>query len=935
MDSNYDDNGRANNSRPVPNRQVSNISDVAMDSWRHQDGVNTSSRTRPRHSLVSLPSIASPQPMQDFYTSQQQPPPLPSQILPRQGSSQGRDLTSSPTEIQTQNSEDYAQNSFLASLPNNNYHNDSQNSGALQPTADSTPRLPLQSPNLSPESAKSYRRGQEPTVHEEDKTSIDITSIQFTGYSGDPAKSPGLSRPTPEPSPLFGQDGMGFDLSTAAGLGPWLHSQEDNLREVSPEQGDRYGSLAGGLGSGFRAATIREADLVLAAPPSSNKKEPMSFTKQVSAKLSRMKTIRLAQSEADRRDEIIEVIMECPPKQGPDTANFDMSDMGGPSEDLKSPFQPGMRRTTFPTKDEEKTQFFYPQPNWRPFVMRGPYMGYLILLALGMGIGTELLYRQSVEQPLLTFKSPEDISAATYLTLKFGPTIVSVVFGVLWQMTDIEVRRLEPFHQLSKPEGALAQESISIDYITFISFFRPFRALQYRHYAVFLSSAASLLATTLVPTLGAASIVMKPDREERLANPGVEKSIIINPVWARCLTSVLVIVAFLGGVLLYVLNTRKSGLSADVKGISGLASMAVVSHILMDFQDMDTAQPQDIHRQLKNRRYAIRNSSLAPMDSQPVSLASRRRTSTLQDSSSTTSSDNNANGLSQNPHPLMLRAAGCVPLIGAIVVFFILVYVVIFVSEAAVITDRAPWIITMLAVTIKMGWGGLDADLRMMEPYHILWRRHAPPKTLTLDYTAMPVGWVAVKGLFNRHFLVFLVGLGTVMSEVLTVLVTSLATVSGQDFLKHEPVQTMKQTVGLILDDDEEGGATVKAGQETQSSFFTTLAAVSFILVYMAIVAGAVAIKRGKPFLPRQPNTIASVLAFIHQSKMVYDFVGTSKFNRNAMKKRLAEVGKTYGVGWFTGRDGQTHCGVDEEELLGDFIPGYGLGDTKQPWVAV
>ncbi|KAI6346630.1 hypothetical protein MCOR25_010981 [Pyricularia grisea] len=921
MDSKYDANERADSFRPVLNRQVSNMSDVAMDSGR---------RIRPSHSLVSLPSIASPQPTQDFYTSTQQPPSLPSQIPSRQGSSKGRDLTSSPIEIQNQHSEDYNRNLSQASLPDD----------ASQPiAADSTPRILLQSPNLTPESAQSYIKGQEPTICEEDKTSVDITSIQFTGYSGDPAKSPALSRPTPEPSPVFGQDGMGFDLSTAAGLGPWSHSQEDNLREASPEQRARYGSLAGGLGSGFQAATIREADLVLAAPPIPKKREPMSFTRQVSAKLSRMKTIRLAQSEADRRDEIIEVIMECPPKQGPNSANFDMSDMGGPSsslEDLKSPFQPGMRRTTFPTKNEEKTQLFYPQPNWRPFVMRGPYMGYLILLALGMGIGTELLYRQSVEQPLLTFKSPEDISAATYLTLKFGPTIVSVVFGVLWQMTDIEVRRLEPFHQLSKPEGALAQESISIDYITFISFFRPFRALQYRHHAVFLSSAASLLATTLVPTLGAASIVMKPDRQERLANPGVEKSIIINPVWARCLTSVLVIVAFLGGVLLYVLNTRKSGLSADVKGISGLASMAVVSHILMDFQDMDTAQPHDIHRQLKNRRYALRNSSLAPMDSQPVSLASRRRTSTLQGSSSSAmSSDNNPNGLSQNPHPLMLRAAGCVPLIGAIVVFFILIYVVIFVSDAAVISDRAPWVITMLAVTIKMGWGGLDADLRMMEPYHILWRRHAPPKTLTLDYTAMPVGWVAVKGLFNRHFLVFLVGLGSVMSEVLTVLVTSLSTVSGEDFLKREPTQSMQPKVSLILDDDDEAGRTVKAGQETQSSFFTTLAAVSFILVYMAIVAGIVAIKRGRPFLPRQPNTIASVLAFIHQSKMVYDFVGTSKFNRNAMKKRLAEVGKTYGVGWFTGRDGQTHCGVDEEELLGDFIPGYGLGDTKQPWVAV
>ncbi|PFH57320.1 hypothetical protein XA68_15218 [Ophiocordyceps unilateralis] len=65
---------------------------------------------------------------------------------------------------------------------------------------------------------------------------------------------------------------------------------------------------------------------------------------------------------------------------------------------------------------------------------------------------------------------------------------------------------------------------------------------------------------------------------------------------------------------------------------------------------------------------------------------------------------------------------------------------------------------------------------------------------------------------------------------------------------------------------------------------------------------------------------------------MLYDFVGTESMTSVQLSRRLAGTGKTYGLGWFRGRDGQTHCGVDEEELTGSYRHGVDDSKQNQPW---
>ncbi|KAK4212091.1 hypothetical protein QBC37DRAFT_201780 [Rhypophila decipiens] len=719
-----------------------------------------------------------------------------------------------------------------------------------------------------------------------------------------------------EPPALIDKESPSMDLSSI--VGPSTSADDAFLKRLQEQEAQ--GKLTGGLGLGIKADTVLTGSALLATSPIPEKAPwTQAFGPVGGAKeLSRRDTVKqVAQNEANKRGKVIEVIIEedeVPAGQ----SEVDLSLMEGPDAGLSD--GTGNGNTRFLRKKSEKTEVFYPQPNWKPFSMRWPYLLSLIAVSIVLGGGVEVLYQKSAREPLVSFHEPSEIPAIEYFAFKFLPTLITVSYGVLWQITDFEVRRLEAFFQLSKEGGALASESINVDYITYFSFFRPLRALQCKHYAVAVSSIASLLANAAVPTLGAACIFLSPDRETRLNNPENEKQILVHHLWSRFLTAVFCVLGLLGCMLFYQLESRRSGLLADVRGIAGLASMATVSHILMDFKDMDVATHEDIHNKLRDRRYVLLNSSLTPDDTQGTM---KQETTKY-----------NRSDLSQNPHPLMLRKKGAVPFIVGIFLFMTLLPVFLF-TPATIIADKAPWLITALAVCIKLSWNALETNVRMMEPYYILSRRHAPPKMLTLDYTAMPFGWVALRGAMNGHWLVFFVGFGTIMTEILTVLVTSLATVEGRVFvalIKKENGHGHDNAHNNKRDHEDDAAKDINAGQETAVSFWISLALAIFILTYMGIVASVVFLRRKRVFLPRQPNTIASVLAFIHQSKMLYDFVGTAKLGNGEMVRKLEGLKKTYGLGWFQGRDGQSHCGVDEEELLSGYSLGYDYSKAREPW---
>ncbi|OCK86292.1 hypothetical protein K432DRAFT_284962 [Lepidopterella palustris CBS 459.81] len=576
--------------------------------------------------------------------------------------------------------------------------------------------------------------------------------------------------------------------------------------------------------------------------------------------------------------------------------NMDISNLGGAEYDTIS-----MMNSTTDGSPPAKTSYYFPpdpdMPTWRPMSMHWPYISLLIFIALALAGLQEFLCQLSIKRSaegsgLLEFTQPQELSIAAYFTWKYAPVLVFVTYGILWQISDFEVKRLEPFYQLSKKTGATAAESLNMDYLTFMSWLVPLKALRYRQYAVIYSSLSTLVAGSLVPVLQSASINMYPPKKDRKESD--PKYVRIDPRWSRAVTACLVFVAICGFVLLFSLR-RKSGLQSDPKGIAGIAAMATRSHILNDFHGLDTAPQHLIHKQLRHRRYILHKSSLWQGE------YIRNSTETVREHGT-------------DSRPLMLTKKAGIPYICFMLAFACSIPVFMFVDAANFLTEKIPFLLTAIATIIKLLWNTIDCDVRMLEPFYILSRRRAPPRTLTLDYTGTMPGWLSIKALINRHYLVSLVGLGAILTEVLTVCVSSFS-VDGKKFFP-----------GHGHDEGNESNDRYNS-DETFRSFWVSFALVIGILLYLIFIASLVYLRRSHKFMPRQIGTIASVLGFIHQSKMLVSFVDTEKFTGDKMTKYLEGLPKTYALGWFSGRDGEDHCGIDEEPLLAKYE--YGVDWTK------
>jgi hypothetical protein len=694
---------------------------------------------------------------------------------------------------------------------------------------------------------------------------------------------------------LSGFDGLPmskFDLQKGRASAAGGREQESDLNEAG--YAAEFERLEAQLGSGMTSVVEKPfthtpvASLQATSP---GHKLRRTDTELVSAHAAE------AQKEAEKTERIV-AVADIP---------VDISDFHAGSDfDSRSI----MTADTGLAKNEAETSYFFPedpeQPSWRPFSMGRPWLAMLIFIALALAILQEFLCQLSIKRVrdndkggLITFEQPNKIPIWQFFLWKYAAIMTFVFYGILWQMTDFEVKRLEPYYQLSKKSGATAGESLNMDYLTFMSWLVPLRALRHRQYAVIYSSVSTLVASSLVPVLQSASIVTYPAKEER--HKEEVKSVRVDPPWSRGVSASLLFVAFSGAALMYAMR-RKSGLQSDPRGIAGIAAMATKSHILGDFRGLDTAPLNKIHKQLRHRRYILHKSSL--WQGEYIR--------------------NNAEKVHEHgsdPRPLMLRKRSGIFFVAFMVLVMASIPVFMFFDGAGIVTEKLPFLMTALATVIRIMWNTMNCDVRMLQPFWILAQRHAPAKTLTLDYAGTNPLLLPFKAMFNGHFLVMLVAFGSILAEILTVCVSSIS-VDGKRFIPGHG--------DCDRDDDDDDDCIARHNtDQTFRSFWWSFALTMMILMYLIAIAVLTYLKRSHKFMPRQIGTIASVLAFIHQSKMLLRFIDTEKFDSRKMTKHLEKSGKTYALGWVRGRDEEDHLAIDEEEVLSDYKYGVDWANTR------
>lgn len=102
---------------------------------------------------------------------------------------------------------------------------------------------------------------------------------------------------------------------------------------------------------------------------------------------------------------------------------------------------------------------------WHPPALRAPVLVFTIAICWTLIAVLEyLLWESQRDNGLIFAPVINDLPlGATFLYLYF-PTIVAVIFSIYWAWIDLETKRMEPYYQLSKPNGALGKDSLLLQY---------------------------------------------------------------------------------------------------------------------------------------------------------------------------------------------------------------------------------------------------------------------------------------------------------------------------------------------------------------------------------------------------------------------------------------------------------------------------------------
>ncbi|KAI5853621.1 hypothetical protein BZA05DRAFT_396668 [Tricharina praecox] len=157
---------------------------------------------------------------------------------------------------------------------------------------------------------------------------------------------------------------------------------------------------------------------------------------------------------------------------------------------------------------------------WRPFTIKPPFILFFALVTVGLLCALEYILQRSKRDGALLF------SESSYL-LDYGPMVVAVLFGLLWASIDHDVKRLEPYFQLSKPGGVTAEHSLLLEYPYCFAAFAPFIALRKRHWVVLSSS--FILITILYGVTPVMSTILSRRPVNRTGSFAIERAGIYTP----------------------------------------------------------------------------------------------------------------------------------------------------------------------------------------------------------------------------------------------------------------------------------------------------------------------------------------------------------------------------------------------------------------------
>lgn len=119
------------------------------------------------------------------------------------------------------------------------------------------------------------------------------------------------------------------------------------------------------------------------------------------------------------------------------------------------------------------------QAVWKPSALKVPPLAAIVLTSFALIVILQLLLVKSQKEGgIIIAETLNDIPFGQSFLYRYLPTIVALIYSIFWGWIDLSVKRLEPYHQLSKPGGAWGKDSLLLSYPFDFLPFIPLSALK-------------------------------------------------------------------------------------------------------------------------------------------------------------------------------------------------------------------------------------------------------------------------------------------------------------------------------------------------------------------------------------------------------------------------------------------------------------------------
>ncbi|KAL9035575.1 MAG: hypothetical protein Q9180_004791, partial [Flavoplaca navasiana] len=518
----------------------------------------------------------------------------------------------------------------------------------------------------------------------------------------------------------------------------------------------------------------------------------------------------------------------------------------------------------------------------------------------------------------------KSVTKREYLIGAFLPTVLAVLFSIPWYILFTAVQDMEPFYQLAHPQGALARDSICLNYKAYVNVVTTLKAGLRGHFVVLWAGVCSIAVLALAP-LASETVFIGFVGEGRCtatsSRDACHPQLSVYPVAARAVQGILGLVAVLTICIAITISRRNSGVYANPLSIAGIATLFQNQTLIDEFRqlDPDGFDSERLEAQLQDNRYRLGHFQHRG--------GSMDYGITRYTEASFYSNDTDFNSqYSYTTDPKKNRKYTSVPVTPVeaeptqprkpktdyflhsttMVVFAVfvsgLLTLVVYYNQTGGDTGferfmdsqtfGVAFMFSAVGVMLKMYWGVVDDDLRATNPHRLLLLASSSSSASAAarqSILASPPSNPFAGVVYSLHRMTWLPGWLSIVAVLTEPLIVALANI---------PFNPGTAYVAYLV------------------STYITIGVLSFMLLGLFGVLGrqkvnGVLVRRG--IEAARERTVGRVMGLVCGSCMLSEFQGLAELDEKSRDEVVQGWGMGYRMGRLVGVDGVERWGVDED----------------------